>query len=195
MSDMQSRDSAGDGGSVRQKIGDLAGGLREQAGDVAHEVSRQVRGQASRLTDNAKDAAKGATERLQSAAENQKNMGADAVSGFAQAVRQAATPIEEQVPQFGEYIRRAADQIDGVSDALRQRRLGEMLEDVQDFARRQPAAFLGMTVLAGFAVVRLLKSSSSTGREAHSDMIADNEYARHIGGAASRLQDQGRQGY
>jgi hypothetical protein len=31
----------------------------------------------------------------------------------------------------------------------------------QSFARRQPTAFLGMAVLAGFGVVRFLKSSAN----------------------------------
>jgi hypothetical protein len=44
---------------------------------------------------------------------------------------------------------------------LRRRDLSELLGGVQDFARRQPTAFLGATVLAGFAVVRLLKSSTA----------------------------------
>src|SRR4030095_3216023 len=61
----------------------------------------------------------------------------------------------------GQYIRRAATQIDCASEALRRRDLNELLGGVQEFARRQPTAFLGATVLAGFAVVRLLKSSTA----------------------------------
>ena len=35
-------------------------------------------------------------------------------------------------------------------------------DGMTSFARRQPAAFLGLSVLAGFAVVRFLKASGST---------------------------------
>jgi hypothetical protein len=44
---------------------------------------------------------------------------------------------------------------------LRKRDLNELLGSVQDFARRQPTAFLGATVLVGFAAMRFLKSATS----------------------------------
>jgi hypothetical protein len=137
--------------------------LRKQATEVTHDVGRQVRDQASRLSDSAKEAAAGAGEKLRDAAEGQKNAGADFVSGLAGAVRRAAGEFDDQIPQASDYIRRAADGIDGASDALRGRNLSEIFDDVQAFARRQPAAFLGITVLAGFAAVRFLKSSPSSG--------------------------------
>ena len=37
------------------------------------------------------------------------------------------------------------------------------MRGVQSFARRQPTAFLGLAVLAGFGVVRFLKSSGPMG--------------------------------
>jgi hypothetical protein len=38
---------------------------------------------------------------------------------------------------------------------------GKLVADVQGFARRQPTAFLGAAVLAGFAAVRFLKASTA----------------------------------
>jgi hypothetical protein len=37
------------------------------------------------------------------------------------------------------------------------------MNGMTSFARRQPAAFLGLSVLAGFAVVRFLKASADNG--------------------------------
>ena len=110
-----------------------------------------------------RDAASDAGDRLWNTAEDKKNAGADFVSGLAGAVRRAAGAFDDQIPQASDYIRQAAEQIYGASDALRQRNIGELVEGVQDFARRQPTAFLGITVLAGFAAVRFLKSSTSSG--------------------------------
>jgi hypothetical protein len=56
-------------------------------------------------------------------------------------------------------MRLAADQIDSVSSAFRRRDLNQLVSDVQGFARRQPTAFFGAAVFAGFAVVRFLKTS------------------------------------
>ena len=186
------------GTSARQQVGEIAGGLKQQAADVTQDVSRQIKDQASRLSESAKEAAAGAGEKLRTAAEGQKNAGADFVSGLAGAVRRAAGEFEDQIPQAGTYIRRAADGIDGASDALRDRNLTELLEGVQQFARRQPTAFLGITVLAGFAAVRFLKSSPSS--RANGESAADRtmnqhfsargaggENTRHLAGAAGRV--------
>ena len=110
-----------------------------------------------------KDIASQAGEKLMDTAEQQKRAGADFVTGIADAVRRAASEFDEQVPQAAQYIRSAADQMETVSGALRRRDIGQMLSDVQSFARRQPSAFLGVSFLAGFAVVRFLRSSAPEG--------------------------------
>lgn len=101
-----------------------------------------------------------AGEKLMDTAEQQKMAGADFVTSLADATRRAAGEFEGQVPQAAEYIRYAADQMQTMSDSLRRRDVGQMLSDVQSFARRQPTAFLGVSFLAGFAAVRFLRSSS-----------------------------------
>lgn len=183
-------ESGGNGGTPMQKVGALADDLKRQASGVAQDVTRQVKEQASNLSENAKDAVSGAGDKLRSAAEDQKNAGADFVTGIAAAVRRAANEFDGQIPQAGEYIRRAADQIDNTSNAIRQRDLGELFQGVQEFARRQPTAFLGATVLAGFVAIRFLKSSNVPGSaQGASRYRSENE--RHLAGAASRLpQDQ-----
>jgi hypothetical protein len=50
--------------------------------------------------------------------------------------------------------------VEAVSESVKNGEFDDLLNEAQDFARRQPAAFLGMAVLAGFGVVRFLKSSS-----------------------------------
>jgi hypothetical protein len=172
----------------------LAGAVQEQVSSVADHVSRQVQEQASHLSESARSAATGATQRLRASAENQKDAGADFISDFAGAVRSAAGAFETQSPLASRYIERAAEQIDSVSDALRQRNLGELLGGIQDFARRQPTAFLGMSVLAGFAAIRFLKSSASNGtRDAHAlnGAASESEHQRHLAGAATGMPQPG----
>lgn len=101
-----------------------------------------------------------ASEKLMDVAEQQKSMGADFVSGMAEAVRGAAGSFDGQLPQAGEYIRYAADHMADMSDALRRRDVRQLVAGVETFARQQPTAFLGLTFLAGFAAVRFLRSST-----------------------------------
>src|SRR5438477_134038 len=47
--------------------------------------------------------------------------------------------------------------------------LSELMDNITTFARRQPGAFLGLSVLAGFAAVRFLKATGSSGRRTSTD--------------------------
>jgi len=117
-----------------------------------------IKEQAASVAETAKDLASQASDKVVSAVEEQKAAGADFVSGVAGSIRRAAHEFD-QVPQAAQYMRLAADQIDNVSGAFRRRDLNQLVSDVQGFARQQPTAFFGAAVLAGFAVVRFLKTS------------------------------------
>jgi hypothetical protein len=68
--------------------------------------------------------------------------------------------------------------VEGVSDSIRAGNLNDLVRNAQSFARRQPTAFLGMAVLAGFGVVRFLKSSSD-----------DNPHSQTTGSESSAHAD------
>jgi hypothetical protein len=135
--------------------------LSSQVSGVAREGAREVKEQTSTVAESAKDLASHAGEKLLSSVEEQKAAGADFVGGVAGAIRRAANEFDKDVPQAAQYFRLAADQIGTVSDAFRRRDLNQLVADVQGFARRQPTAFLGAAVLAGFAAIRFLKTSTA----------------------------------
>jgi len=169
MSNTSEWGAAGGAGKTRQGTGrierDLSGtsmtDLSGQVSGAIRESAREVKEQASNVAESAKGLASQAGEKLLSSVEEQKAAGADFVSGVAGAVRRAANEFDKDVPQAAQYIRLAADQIGTVSDAFRRRDLNQLVADVQGFARRQPTAFLGAAVLAGFAAVRFLKTSTA----------------------------------
>jgi hypothetical protein len=141
---------------------------------VVREAASEVSEQATTVADSAKNLASKASEKLLSSVEDQKAVGAEFVSGMAGALRRAANEFGE-VPQAAQYIRLAANQMDSVSDAFRKRDLNQLVSDVRGFARRQPTAFPGMAVFAGFAAVRFLKTS--TGTNAGSSTASHTDYA------------------
>jgi hypothetical protein len=169
MSNMPSqRGGAGGPGSMSQgssgmnkPIGTSASSAASEIGSAVRQGADEMKQQAGGLAESAKDLASQASDKLMNTMEQQKAAGADFVSGMAGAMRRAANEFGD-VPQAAQYIRFAADRIDNVSDAFKRRDLNQLVSDVQDFARRQPTAFLGAAVLAGFAVIRFLKSSTAT---------------------------------
>jgi hypothetical protein len=141
------------------KARDLGRDVKDQASQFADTAAETIKREAGNLTESARDLASDAGEKMKAAVADQKNAGADYVGNVAQIVRRASFEFDHQMPQAGQYIRKAAEQMDNVSFALRTRDASQLLGEVQDFARRQPAAFFGAAVLAGFAAVRFFKSA------------------------------------
>lgn len=146
--------SAGDGGRERKTKAPKNAEQMKQAGASAAE---SVADQASRAADAAADKA----EEL---AESGKNAGADRIEGFAHAARKAADDLDRDSPYAARYVREAADRIESMSSSMRGSSMGDILDAVGDFARTQPMAFFGGSVLAGFALARFVKSSSERAR-------------------------------
>jgi hypothetical protein len=152
--------------------------LKEKAIDLAGASSDTIKGQASEFVGAAKDVASQATDKLKQTVDGQKTAGADYVGSLADTIRRAAKEFDGDHPIAGTYIRKAASQVEEVADTIRTGNFNDLVKGAQSFARRQPTAFLGMAVLAGFGVVRFLKSSADEGKapEVHqpnSDRYAD----------------------
>lgn len=134
--------------------------IKGQATDLTKNAAEVVKTQAANLTESAKDVAADAGERLRASVREQKAAGADYVGNVANIVRRTAYEFDTDIPQAGHYIRKAAAQLENVSQAMRNRDMSEIVGNVQDFARKQPTAFFGAAVLIGFAAVRFFKSGS-----------------------------------
>jgi gas vesicle protein len=163
--------------------------FRDKAKEVASSSADTMRDQAADLVDAAKDAASQATDKLKQAVDGQKNAGAEYVGSLADTMRRAAREFDKDLPIAGTYIRKAASQVEVVSDSIRNGNFNDLVRNAQSFARRQPTAFLGMAVLAGFGLIRFLKSSAEASNDSQPDWHSGN-----ISNIRSRA-DAGQQGY
>lgn len=82
-------------------------------------------------------------------------------------------PIARYAAQYGD---KAANNLERLSNYIREQEPKELLEDVQDFGRRRPAWLLGGAFLLGFAGARMIKSSMEAGSQQRfrSNSIAPN---------------------
>jgi hypothetical protein len=131
--------------------GESAGGndLLQQAKQTTTEVVDQVQQQAgSRLN-------------------RQKDEAANDLKRVADAVRQLGDGLgnqEEQGPiaQYAaEYGKKAAENIERLTNYLRTNDAKKLVTEVENFGRRRPALLLGGAFLLGFAGARFLKSSAA----------------------------------
>jgi hypothetical protein len=136
--------------------------LKDKAVEMAGSSAEALKGRASDLMDAAKDMASQTTDKLKQTVDDQKNAGADYVGSLADTMRRCAREFDHDLPIAGAYIRKAAAQIEGVSDSIKTGNFNDLVRGAQSFARRQPTAFLGLAVLAGFGAVRFLKSSADS---------------------------------
>jgi hypothetical protein len=136
--------------------------LKDKAANMAGASTEAIRDHASDFVDAAKNVASQATDKFKQTVDGQKSAGADYVGSLADTIRRAAREFDGDLPIAGTYIRKAASQVEGVADTIRTGNFNDLVRGAQSFARRQPTAFLGMAVLAGFGVVRFLKSSAET---------------------------------
>ena len=96
----------------------------------------------------------------------QKDRATDGLGSVAQAVRQSTQHLRQNKQDaIANYVEKAADQIDRFSTQLRNRDVGELVNEVQRFARRQPALFVGSAFAIGVIGARFLKSSSDNRRD------------------------------
>ncbi len=159
--------------------------VKDKAIGLAAASSETIKDQASEFVDAAKDVASQATDKLKQTVDSQKSAGADYVGSLAGTIRRAAKEFDGDLPIAGTYIRKAASQVEGVADTIRTGNFKDFVRGTQSFARRQPTAFLGMAVLAGFGVVRFLKSSANETEVSAPHQASGDRYS----GTANRSHD------
>ncbi|WP_249733880.1 hypothetical protein [Bradyrhizobium sp. sGM-13] len=135
--------------------------MKQRAGDALKASTDMAREKFKEAADAAKDVASGTADRLQEQAGGQQRTGADFIGRLAGDIRNAARAFENDAPFAARSINSAAEYVDEAADKFRNGSLRDLVDGATDFARRQPAAFLGLSVLAGFAAVRFLKASGN----------------------------------
>jgi hypothetical protein len=134
----------------------------EAAQDQGEHLTDFAREKAGELKRQAEEAAHGMRDRARSIADQQKHAAAGRVEGIAHALRRASDELREQgQPMIAEYSRYAAEGLESMAQSLDRRDLDDFVEGVESFARQRPLAFLGGTMVAGFALARFMKSSSA----------------------------------
>jgi hypothetical protein len=102
----------------------------------------------------------GLRDKVASAADAQKNRAADGLGSIADVARRTSDELRGESEMLASWVNVASDQLRLMADRLRDRRPGELADDLTRFARERPAMFLGGAFLLGLGVARLLKSSA-----------------------------------
>ena len=140
--------------------------VHNAAGDEARRATSQQRSQepGSSQRTASETTATGMVDRMKDRASaqinSQKDRATDGLGTMAQAVRQSTQQLrDQQHDTVAGYVEQAAEQIEKLSQRLKQKDVGELLNDAQRLARRQPALFVGAAFVLGLIGARVMKSS------------------------------------
>ncbi|MHB1533102.1 MAG: hypothetical protein ACYC1D_00510 [Acidimicrobiales bacterium] len=146
-------------------------------------MSGTVKGQAARVTDEMVEQGRGLTEEAKSQLEQQAHAQSIRVADALAALADEMVALAEGRPHDAENVRgyastaaetvyNAADRIYDLASELDTRGISSVLDDVQSFARRRPAAFLLGAAAAGFGIGRAVRANS--GQPSANDGLGSN---------------------
>lgn len=145
---------------------DLLQHAKEAGGEIVNQVQQRAGSQFSR----------------------QKEAAASELTNVANAVRRLRENLGGEqsgaIAQYAaDYGDKAAEQLERLSNYIREQDPKQLLNDVQNFGRRRPALLLGGAFLLGFAGARMIKSSMNMGSPQQSSRITTQH--SNIGGTNS----------
>ena len=155
----------GEGGGAQERARVVAG----TAADEAKELARQAGGEVRQVAQEAKHELRSLTEQgrqeLKSQAEAQTQRASQNLRTWSDQTRALAAGRPDQAGPLAGYVQDVSGKLSGWADNMDRRGFDGMVAQVQGFARRRPAAFIGLCVVAGFAVSRVGKTVRSDPRE------------------------------
>jgi hypothetical protein len=153
--------------------------------DAAHRVNEAVGNAASDIKAAAGSAIKDAKSIAMQKAEDVRAQASDTGHTTASRLRELAGQVEGDLPWMATAFAKSADGLDSVTNSLTQGNLDECVSGLSDFARRQPAIFLGASVALGFALSRIGKTALEDARPSAGALPRDAEPAAQPFDAAS----------
>jgi hypothetical protein len=144
--DASLKDRAGDAAQTgKQAAGDLAATAQDRAKDVVHEGKRQARN----LLGEAQDQLRGQAGSQQSSlVKNLRTLGDELRS---------MSERGEQDGMASGLVGQAGERAHGVASWLDEREPGQLVDELRDFARRRPGAFLAGALVLGVVAGRLTR--------------------------------------
>jgi ElaB/YqjD/DUF883 family membrane-anchored ribosome-binding protein len=167
--------------------------FRQTASEAAARISDAAQQATQQAKQSASDVASTVTHQVKDILNQQVGTGADMVGHLAHSAQRAAEDLDDNAPQLAGLVRGLAGRIEGMADEMRDRSVDELVRAASDFTRRQPALVFGLAALAGFFVLRTVKSAPTGG--SMMGQHQDGGYRGPSQGDASRFQGGGASGF
>lgn len=165
---------AGYGSSGSSSSTNMSTGMGSSSDGFMDDVKSQASSAASQVADKVGGGAdvqslkSQASDKARDIASQGKDKATEAMDSVSRLVSETADTVDDRLgPQYGNYVRKAADALDGFNDSIRNKQVDELFDDARNLVRQSPAVALGAAAAIGFLLVRLVRSGmpASTGSD------------------------------
>lgn len=161
---------SGADGASKPSAADESTEIGDSLGRSAQHLTKEIRREGRRLFADASESANAAVVQRQDLARNY-------LAAVSEAVQSSAQVLEDRgYAGSAQMALRASDGIERLVNDLTNREPKELVNDAVDYARRNPAIFMGAAVLAGFAMSRVLRSTADEGDAALETEDSEADY-------------------
>jgi ElaB/YqjD/DUF883 family membrane-anchored ribosome-binding protein len=124
----------------------------------------QIRDVKNQVVDQAKTSLRHARDSAASSLSDSRHRAAASIGALASAVRESGGRLRaDNQGSVANLTETVADQVDRLASYLRDRDMRAVREDLEGFARRQPAIAIGVALAVGLLGARFIKSSQRSG--------------------------------
>ena len=100
-----------------------------------------------------------AGDRIRAFADDGKGKASGWIEELGGVLSDAARSVDERLgSQYGQYAHRAAGAVTDFAGKVRDRNVDDFVGDAKEFVRKSPVVAVGIAAVAGFALVRLLRT-------------------------------------
>lgn len=123
-----------------------------EKGSAREKLVSQVREQVTGLKSQA-------GTRARSFADDGKARATSLLDDFSEVIDEAAQAVDRKFGEdYGDYAHRASSAVSGLADKVRAKTIDDLIDDTRDFVRKSPGIAIGIAAVAGFMLVRLIKT-------------------------------------
>jgi ElaB/YqjD/DUF883 family membrane-anchored ribosome-binding protein len=100
-----------------------------------------------------------ATDRVRGFADDGKGRVTGLLENVSEVLNDAAKSVDERLGgDYGDYAHRAAGAVADFAGRIRDKSVDDIYDDTRDFVRKSPAIAIGIAAVAGFALIRVIKT-------------------------------------
>ena len=138
------------GSSGKESGGFVASGAENGSG--TDKLVSQVREQVSTIKSQA-------TTRIRGIADEGKEKATGLLDDFSEVIGEAARAVDGKFGEdYGSYAHRASDAVSSLAEKVRGKSVDDLIDDTRDFVRKSPGIAIGIAAVAGFALMRVIKT-------------------------------------